>query len=83
MDFHSCTRDHLRWVKVFNWFQIFSSDKKIPKVTEQSRNSSKINLLEGGVDDFSYFQLFYFLIRTIPFKNIPRLSLGGGGSSDI
>ena len=54
--------------QLFNWFQLFSSDKKIPKVTEHSPNSSKMDLLKGGVDGFSFFIDFqlYFLIRTIP-----------------
>jgi hypothetical protein len=45
--------------QLLNRFQIFFSDKSIPKVTGHGQNSSKRNLLKEGVDSFNDFQLFY------------------------
>jgi len=47
--------------QLFNWFQLFFCERN-----SKSQNRSKMTFLKGGVDGFSYFQLFYFLSRINP-----------------
>jgi hypothetical protein len=59
------------WLENKNWFELFLSGVKLPKVAGHIQNRSKMDHLnKGGVDGFSYFfidfQLFYFLTRIIP-----------------
>ena len=46
--------------QLFNWFQVFSSDKDIPKRCKSEQLKKK--LLQGGVDDFSYFRWFSVIL---------------------
>jgi hypothetical protein len=41
--------------QLFNWFHLYSSEEKIPKVAGHGQNRSKIDILKEVVDDFSYF----------------------------
>jgi hypothetical protein len=65
--FNVCIRDDL--FQLFNWFQLFSSENKIPKLRDMIWTGQKWRVCKGCrwfrlflID----FQLFYFLTRIIP-----------------
>jgi hypothetical protein len=51
--------------QLFNWFQLFSSENCFPKIAGHSQNRSKMTILKGGVDVFSYFSF----VSVILFSN--------------
>jgi hypothetical protein len=46
------------YFQLFIWFQLFSSEEKIPQVAGRGQNRSKIDFLKEGVYRFSYFHWF-------------------------
>ena len=59
---------------LFNWFQLFSSKHCFPKVVGHGQMRSKITIVKGNVDVFSYFSLISVISSAFRRKQVELLS---------
>ena len=61
--------------QLFNWLLLFSSENCFPKVALHGQNRSKMTILKGGVDGFSYFSLISVILFSNQDTDIEKIVL--------